>query len=85
MQARARDCLRTRTPLPQLQQLVEDAAELPVALPELEAAAALLQKAQDWLKRAQVAANQVRLLLVVMAADAGDKFIFAQCDLCHCK
>jgi hypothetical protein len=59
MQARARDCLRMRTPLPELQQLVEDAAALPVHVPDVEAVSALLAKAQDWLKRAQVAASQV--------------------------
>jgi hypothetical protein len=59
MQARARDCLRTRTPLPELQQLVDDAAALPVHVPDVEAVSALLAKAQDWLKRAQVAASQV--------------------------
>jgi hypothetical protein len=59
MQARARDCLRMRTPLSELQQLVADAAALPVHVPDVEAVSALLAKAQDWLKRAQVAANQV--------------------------
>jgi hypothetical protein len=63
MQARARDCLRMRTPLPELQQLVADAAALPVHVPDVEAVSALLAKAQDWLKRAQVAANQVSLAL----------------------
>lgn len=60
MQARARDSIRMRKPMAELQQLLEDAASMPVYVPEVEAVGNLLAKAHDWLRKAGTAASQVR-------------------------
>lgn len=60
MQTRAREALRTRVPVSELRRVLDEAAALPVYVPEVGAVAAALVKAQEWVQRAQLAAAQVR-------------------------
>lgn len=71
MQARARDSIRMRKPLTELQELLEEASNMPVYVPEVEAVSGLLVKAQEWLKRAGNAASQVGFR--ILAPDFGSR------------
>lgn len=59
MQVRARNCVRMRQPMSELQLLLQDAARLPVYVSDIEMVSGLLAKAQDWLRKANAAASQV--------------------------
>lgn len=59
LQARIRESLQMRSPLEDLQALADEAAQLPVYVPDVDTVHNLLGKAQDWLKKANNLASQV--------------------------
>jgi hypothetical protein len=59
LQARVRESLQMRSPLESLQALADEAAGLPVYVPDVEDVHNLLGKARDWLRKANSLASQV--------------------------
>lgn len=62
LQARVRESLQMRSPLEDLQALADQAAKLPVYVPDVDTVHTLLGKAQDWLRKANNLASQVRMV-----------------------
>jgi hypothetical protein len=60
LQARVRESLQMRSPLEDLQALADQAATLPVYVSDVDTVHTLLSKAQDWLRKANNLASQVR-------------------------
>lgn len=82
MQTRARDSIRMRQPMAELQRILEDAASMPAYVPEVEAVAGLLTKAQDWLRKAGNAASQVCFMKYLYPGPLTGTF---QCLCCMLK
>jgi len=71
LQARMRESLQMRSPLEDLQALADQAAQLPVYVSDVDTVQALLGKAQDWLRKANTLAAQVRCLSLEQFNDLG--------------
>jgi hypothetical protein len=54
------EALQTRAPLEDLQALADQAAQLPVYVGDIDTVHSLLGKAQEWLRKANNLASQVR-------------------------
>jgi hypothetical protein len=65
LQARVRESLQMRSPLEDLQALADQASKLPVYVPDVGTVHTLLSKAQDWLRKANNLASQVRIFVSV--------------------
>lgn len=78
LQSRMRESLQMRSPLEDLQALADQAAQLPVYVSDVDTVQALLGKAQDWLRKANTLAAQVRLFGV----GAPQRPWYVNCDTC---
>jgi hypothetical protein len=58
LQARAKECLRTKQPMEDLKQLLKDAALAAVYIADVDAVAGLVEKAEGWLARASAASSK---------------------------